>query len=224
MKIEGRMEFGGITFHVAIEAPDDTTEIWLTNVGPNHSVAVLERLPVHCLNFSPEDQTMLATQGVHTAGDLLDTAGKSRLATLPDGLRARVEELLKTLRAAAISFTPLPAPPEDSAARSPPPAGESPKPEHASAAAAVRPELEAILTADIGECDALRSEQQDRLRAKGVHTIRGLVILGEDGLIMTPTFTTQRVAHVRAWLAERGVFLNGSEVAGAQSGQPTAPL
>lgn len=78
MKIRGTVEIEGMTLNVLIDAPDDTTELYVTNISSRCLVIPKERWLVCYLGLSKETFQELTAKGFMTLDHVLDAAWKVR--------------------------------------------------------------------------------------------------------------------------------------------------
>lgn len=227
MKIEGVIRVEGVELHVDVEAPDGATHVYVTNVAPNTLVIPPERLPLRSLALADGTADALAAQGAHTLADLVDQRGEVRVQHLPPEVRLEVDRVLEELRAAALVFNwklkPV-------AVRDIPISGVLPEsiegaPAMGRARSPTHDAPEVFLDHHVGEVEVLSQRHREELLRKGITTLRDLVALGEEGLLMVKHFDVRKIEQVKVWLAAKGVSLDGKPLAPDESAakRGTAP-
>lgn len=202
MRIEGEMtaevegSSAGVKLHVRINAPDDTTELYVTNVHPNCLTIPRERWSIEFLGLSAQALDELRSRDITNLSQL--TNGRWTLGV--DGLSAETRDevtaALQTLTDIAIVFE-IPHPIQLATLF------RTPAQEDGDGASAA--DL-AVLERDIATIGLLKP-QEEALRKKGMRTLRDLYCLGRNKLVMTPRMDERGIRKIGEALSEAGLTL-----------------
>lgn len=195
MRIEGEVTVEGVKLHVRINAPDNTTELFVTNVHPNCLTIPRERWGIEFLGLSPQALAELRARNITNLSQLAD--GKWSLGV--DGFSmetcAEITESLRMLTDAAIVF-------------------EIPNPIQLATLFSSRQQdvteaEEADLTAlehDIAVV-GLQKPQEEALRKRGLLTLGTLYCLGRNKLVMSPRMDERGIRRIEEALSAAGFDL-----------------
>jgi len=114
MKIRGVVDIEGIALNVIIDAPDDTKELYVTNISARCLVMPKERWPLRCLGLSQEVFRELTDKGFATLDHVVDAHWKIKddLAVRPNTKKELEKQVVYFLDRALI-FPDLSVPEEN---------------------------------------------------------------------------------------------------------------
>lgn len=108
MKIMGKVEVEGIVLNINIEAPDDTTELYVTNVSKEHITIPKERMLISHLGLNDKTVRYLEEQNIHNLGQLLENGWDPKpLNGIPQAAQWDIDRALQEVRRTAVIFEPV---------------------------------------------------------------------------------------------------------------------
>lgn len=195
MKIEGEVTVEGVKLHVRINAPDDTTELFVTNVHPNCLTIPRERWGIEFLGLSSQALTELRARNITNLSQLADGKWSPGVDGFSVETRDEITESLRVLTDAAIVF-------------------EIPNPVQLATLFSSRREDEVeVEAADLTALErdiaviGLQKPQEEALRRKGLLTLGALYCLGRNKLVMSPRMDERGIRRIEEALSEAGFDL-----------------
>jgi hypothetical protein len=184
MKMQGTLEVDGVRLTVDIEAPDDATDLYVTNVHPNCLVIPKERWRIEHMGLSDDATTYLHHRGIHFLGQLVNGGFKLVLTSLDDSVANEVHHSLERIRDMALLFE------TEQAANHTPPVDS--------------PELDV----DISVLALSKFQEQSLRKNRGVNTLRDVVQLGKNSLLMTQNIDQKAVDKIEEALRRVGATIS----------------
>lgn len=223
IKIIGKVEVEGIILNINIEAPDDATELYVTNVSKEHITIPKERMLISHLGLNESTVRSLERLDIHNLGQLLEDGWDIKhLNGIPQAAQLDIDRALQEVRRTAVIFEPIAfqesaatqAPAEPS--RKPPEMSISQSGQLARKVLADREVLPQAITfespfSSLGFTAKFVKAVQKK---HGNINVKVFIALGRPRLVMTPGVTSDDIA-----LIERRL-----EVFGYKLGFPDKPI
>ena len=207
MKIQGTVTVEGISLRVDIEAPDDTKELYVTNVHPNCLVIPRERWRVEFLGLPAEIVAALHAHNIFTLGELVDNHWNPRVLGLNETIDAKIEEAVAAFRKIALVFERS----ENGDGRGPTPREKRALPLHATIAellvAKEEDKRSSLFQNDIAFLGLLKPQEDALRKTKGVRTLGDVEKLGHARLMMTEHMDQKGMAKIEAVFRKAGLSL-----------------
>ena len=184
MKMQGTLEVDGIRLTVDVEAPDDATDLYVTNVHPNCLVIPKERWRIEHMGLSDDAIAYLHHSGIHFLGQLVNGGFKFVLTHLDENVAKEVNHSLERIRDMALLF-------ETEQAVNHDPTVDSPE-----------------LDVDISTLALPKQQEQSLRKNRGVNTLRDLVKLGKNSLLMTQNIDQKAVDKIEKALRRVGATIS----------------
>lgn len=201
MKIEGVVTVEGVELHVNIEAPDDERELWVTNIHPSCLVIPRERWRVEYLGLPLEVLKECKNQGIASLDDLLSEQWKVDLKKVQKKLSvsaiAHIEQATHNFLEIALVFDMPRQYPEVNVQDV---IHQNGKQDNSQKNTGTLDASIEVLELPV----MLRKTLERHLKVK---TIRELVALDRDQLIMTPDVDEKSIRRIEAALNARGLYL-----------------
>lgn len=216
MKITGKVEVEGIVLDINIEAPDDATELYVTNVSKEHITIPKERMLISHLGLNENTVRHLEGLNIHNLGQLLENGWDLKpLNNIPQAAQWDIDRALQEVRRTAVIFEPvalqadasIQAPTEPS--RKPPEMTISQSGQLARKVLADREVLPQVITLEspfssLGFTAKLVRAIQ---RKYGAINVKELIALGHTRLIMTTGVTSHDINLIERRLETFGYKL-----------------
>lgn len=201
MKIQGVLNVEGVELHVNIEAPDGQRELYVTNIHPSCLVIPRERWRVEYLGLPSEVVRGLKEQGISSLEDLLNEEWNLDLKKVQKKLTAsaiaQIEQSLHNFLEIALVFDMPRQFPEVNVRDVIHQNGNGKHPQKNEGALDTSIEV-------LGLPVLLRKALE---RHHKVTTLRDLVALDKDQLIMTPGIDGKSIQRIEAALKDRDLYL-----------------
>jgi len=209
MKVQGTLSLEGVKLHVRIEAPDDQTTLYVTNVHPNCLVIPKERWRVEFLGLPPEVVEALHSRNITFLGQLVDAKWRIGAHGLNEEMNRQIGEALRTFLDIALVFD---LPPKHQLAML-----FSPPKEEDDEEVAVAGTDGAALNNSLA-CIGLSAKHVEILqRQRGATTLGDLLRLGRNKLLMTSGMDTRAMERIEAALRQCGHELTDTPQTPVQS-------
>ena len=216
MKITGKVEVEGIVLNINIEAPDDTTELYVTNVSKEHITIPKERMLISHLGLNENTVRHLEGLNIHNLGQLLENGWDPKpLNGIPQAAQWDIDRALQEVRRTAIIFEPvalqedvsLQAPAEPS--RKPPEMTISQSGQLARKVLADREVLPQAITLEspFSSMGFTAKFVKAVQRKYGFINVKEFIALGRNRLIMTPGVTSDDMSLIERKLETFGYKL-----------------
>lgn len=216
MKITGKVEVEGIILNINIEAPDDATELYVTNVSKEHITIPKERMLISHLGMNENTVRFLEGLNIHNLGQLLENGWDPKpLNNIPQAAQWDIDRALQEVRRTAVIFEPV-ALQEDASmqvpvepSRKPPEMTISQSGQLARKVLADREVLPQVIALDnaFSSLGFTAKFVKAIQRKHGAINVKELIALGRAHLVMTPGVTSDDIALIEQRLETFGYKL-----------------
>ena len=220
IKITGKVEVEGIVLTINIEAPDDTTELYVTNVSKEYITIPKERMLIEHLGLNESTVRHLEGIGIHNLGQLLASGWEVKtLNGIPQAAQWDIDRALQEVRRTAIIFEPMPLQENATAqvgaepSRKPPAMSISQSGQLARKVLADREILPQVIMLESPFSSlGLNIKVVKAIQKKhGAMNVKELIALGRNRLVMTPGVTSDDIDFIEQRVETLGYKLGFPE-------------